>query len=334
WEHHGAGEMTTSSRARKLADSMIALRIFVLLSLVVIVSVLPGVPSSAAPSRDVFTEIRNPFNPRQLLDLPFGERSHWLQPWRAYVDTVPATRLEAAIGMNFNVPPDEAMRVARLLAQAGFHRVRYEIPWCNVGYSDPNRFANPGPILTVLHAFRANHLRPLILLNANEGCPGPARRFRVHVVSAAPAGGRTLQLDAGSASVVIPGLTGLDTQKPMKAAAVMFTSLNGTTVSLSKPLIHGIEPGWYSASTLRYQPFGAVGTGDFDHTLDGWLDYVGLVARTTRAALGGDAFDVEVWNELSFGSDFLNLDTYYSPAVIPVDLPATESAILTDTIAY
>ena len=40
-------------------------------------------------------------------------------------------------------------------------------------------------------------------------------------------------------------------------------------------------------------------------TLAGWLQYVGAVTTPGARGLGGDAFDVEIWNELSFGSDFL-----------------------------
>lgn len=313
-----------SGRAAAVAGAVLALALAT--------SVVAACASSRA--RSGFTELRDPFNRRQQLALPFGERSHWLQPWRAYVDTVPATRLESALGMNFNVPPDQTTRVAQLLARAGFHRVRYEIPWCDVSFTDPNRFTNARPIRAVLHAFRVNGLRPLILLNANEGCPGPLRRFRVHVVSPASAGARTLQLDSASVAQVAPGLTGLDSQSPAKAAATLFTSVSGHTVSLSRPLGRNLAPGWYAASTLRYKPFGAAGTADFNQTLAGWLDYVGLVARTAKAVLGSDAFDVEVWNELTFGSDFLDLNTYYSTAVAGVDLTATEHAILTSTIAY
>jgi len=43
-------------------------------------------------------------------------------------------------------------------------------------------------------------------------------------------------------------------------------------------------------------------------------DYVGAVTGETERALGNDAFDVEIWNELSFGSEFLDAATYYDPA--------------------
>src|SRR4051794_23888503 len=66
--------------------------------------------------------LRNPVDAAQLT--PFGTRSHWLQPWRAYLDTRPAAQLRDAAGINFNVDPAEADSAARLLAASGFRRAR------------------------------------------------------------------------------------------------------------------------------------------------------------------------------------------------------------------
>ena len=68
----------------------------------------------------------------------------------------------------------------------------------------------------------------------------------------------------------------------------------------------------------------------------GWLSYVQAVASFARSIGHGDGFDVEVWNELSFGSNFLNINNYYSPAVDPNAPPSgsdanTNNAILAAT---
>jgi hypothetical protein len=62
----------------------------------------------------------DPIDPRYLTDVPFGATSFWLQPWRAYLDTWPASRLLDGVGINFNVKPADARATARLLHEAGF----------------------------------------------------------------------------------------------------------------------------------------------------------------------------------------------------------------------
>src|SRR2546430_533952 len=76
---------------------------------------------SALPGSGVARVVlRNPIDPRQQTSVAFGERSHWAQPWRAYLDTVPAVRLLNGVGVNFNVDAKQARATARLLARAGF----------------------------------------------------------------------------------------------------------------------------------------------------------------------------------------------------------------------
>ena len=53
----------------------------------------------------------------------------------------------------------------------------------------------------------------------------------------------------------------------------------------------------------------------FEATLAGWLAYISTVTREVRTIVGDDDFDVEIWNELTFGSDFLDINRYYSPEV-------------------
>jgi hypothetical protein len=38
-------------------------------------------------------------DPSYLTDAPFGTHSHWLQPWRAYQETIPAQRFLDAQGI-------------------------------------------------------------------------------------------------------------------------------------------------------------------------------------------------------------------------------------------
>ena len=118
---------------------------------------------------------------------------------------------------------------------------------------------------------------------------------------------------------VVPGRSGLNAPDG-KAADVLFKAVKPDgTATLSKPLPSDLAPGSYPATTLRYEPFGPPRRSDgspnpaFERTLRGWLRYVGVVTREARKVLRSDNFDVEIWNELSFGSDFLYADRYYDP---------------------
>jgi hypothetical protein len=278
--------------------------------------------------------LQQPFRESQQTLLTFGTRSFWLQPWRAYTRTVPAARLSDALGINFNPPARDAPVVARELEAAGFHRVRIEIPWCAVSDTAVPKLTNLASVRSTLDTLRRHDLRPLVLLNANEGCPGPLRHERLRIVSPAHAGDRTVQLDAASASRIVPGRTGLDATSEYKAAAFIVASVSGRTGTLAKPLDHDLRPGVYAASTLRYAPFPRPRDPGFDETMDGWLAYVGLVTHTVERILGSQRFDVEVWNELSFGSDFLDVNEYYSPPRASGSVAQTERAILQRTVDY
>jgi hypothetical protein len=278
--------------------------------------------------------LTDPIRSSQQTLVGWGDRSHWLQPWRGYLDTVSARRLVDGLGIVFNPAPSEAEEVARKVAAAGFRRARVEIGWCSVADSSEERLDDLGRIRTLLSALRRNRLRPLILLNAHHGCPGPLRRLSVRVVSPARAGDRELVLDAASAAKVVPYRTGLDSTTTYKAAAYLFTQVSGERVRLARPLAGDLRPGTYEASTLRYQPFTRPGTPEFEQTIEGWVRYVALVTGEVKRILGGNRFDVEVWNELSFASDFLDAGTYYNPPVEPSAPRATQREILERTVAY
>jgi hypothetical protein len=99
-----------------------------------------------------------------------------------------------------------------------------------------------------------------------------------------------------------------------------------------------VRSGPVPATTLRYAPFAPPYLADgaanprFERTLSGWLTYVKSVAQFVRAAYGSDHFDVEVWNELSFGSDFLNERNYFSPVPDPRSRGSVDNVLLKRTI--
>ena len=53
-----------------------------------------------------------------------------------------------------------------------------------------------------------------------------------------------------------------------------------------------------------------MGTKEFDATAAGWVRYALLVCRLVHDA-GIEDFDVEIWNELTFGTRFLDINNYY-----------------------
>ena len=267
--------------------------------------------------------LRNPIDPMQQRALAFGDRSHWLQPWRGYLETVPATKLRDAIGINIDnqVHSSEVPALARLLGANGFTRARIEVGWDQIDYDDPDRLRNREELRASLAALRDRGIRPLILLNSNHGAPCPTRFFDAVVASPAPRGARQLTLDDATARAVVPGRTGLNRLGggDAKAADVIFTSIDGRVATLSKPLPRDLSPGAYRAATLLYEPFAPPQLADgrpnprFERTLAGWFDYVEVVTREARDVLGDDdEFDVEIWNELTFGSDFLYASRYYA----------------------
>ncbi len=261
----------------------------------------------------------NPIASAQQTAVAFGERSHWLQPWRGYLDTPPGTRLRDAIGINFNVEPQEAEATARLLQRSGFTRARVEIGWNQVNYENPRRLADLPRFKALIGALARHDIRPLILLNANHGAPGPTRFFTAQIVRPAPEGARRVSLAPETARQAVPGRSGLNDESG-KAADVIFTAVSRNGIAtLSKPLPRLLSAGPHQAATLRYEPFGPPRLRDgrpnprFEVTLRGWLTYARTVVREARALVGSDDFDVEIWNELSFGSDFLFQERYYNP---------------------
>ena len=237
------------------------------------------------------------------------------------------------LGIVFNPPPGKADKVAAQAAAAGLRYARLEISWCRVSDTEPARLTGMSSIRRLLLALKKRGLRPLILLNGNDGCPGPLRKQKIRLTAAARAGDRQIAVDQASARAIVPGHTGLD-RPGGKAAAYLFTNVSGTTVTLSRPLAQSLSTGSHQASTLRYQPFTRPGGPGFEDTMAGWLEYVALATSYVKQTLGSDDFDLEVWNELSFGSDFLDAATYYNPPAVQTDPDATERTLLERTLTY
>jgi hypothetical protein len=265
--------------------------------------------------------VTNPIDPRFLTSVPFGATSFWVQPWRAYQDTWPSSRLLGSVGINFNVGVPIADATAQLLADSGFKLARIPINWSALSYEDPTRFlpehlTNIDARLTALH----NHgLRPLIVLDAYAGAPAPERRVNLESVAPAPAGALTVTLTAASAAQVVPGKTGFNYLSFGGTPDILITSVTTAGVAtLSRPLLSALAQGPHGGTTLRFGPFSAPTLANgapnpaFQETLAGWLSYVAAVSKEAARVVGPEGFDLEIWNELSFGSQFLDAEHYYS----------------------
>jgi hypothetical protein len=263
----------------------------------------------------------DPIDPRYLTATPFGTSSFWIQPWRAYLDTWPASRLIESLGINFDVHAAEAEGTAQLLQDSGFKLARIGINWDSLSYEDPTEFVNESDIRTRLTALQRHGLRPLILLDANSTGPAPAKKVTLTTVSVAPAGAQSVTLTPASAAEVVPGKTGFDGLSFGGDPDILITSVRpGGLATLSRPLLSTLAAGEHKGTTLLYAPFGApqLPNGEpnpaFQETLAGWLSYVATVCREAASIFGPEGYDLEVWNELTFDSQFLNSEHYYSSA--------------------
>ena len=315
-------------------------RLSVALTAVIVVAGFATAASASAAQTAPAGTVANPYAQSQMMT--FGKRSYWLQPWRSYQDTFPATRMLNAVGVNFNIyngNVDQITAGAKLMHDAGFTHARIEIPWNMMDYQHPGQFSAQelSIVKPVLQQFKANGIRPLILLNSNDGIPCPVQAVTLNVTSPAAAGATKVQLDSASAALVKPGFTGF--KQFGRDAGVIITSVSSSGLAtLSQPLHTAIAAGPQSAVTLAFQPFFPPENPDGsnnvnnEQTVDGWLEYVAGVTQTVKSILGSDNFDVEVWNELTFGSAFLNAGNYYKPA--PQGFGPITREILGATVSY
>jgi hypothetical protein len=256
-------------------------------------------------------------DPNYQFDIGFGAHSHWIQPWRAYLETVPATRFLNGLGVvlsNLNNPD----LILQHLARHGIKLTRIEIGWGNLNYKD-DALTSPS-LSATLQACRKWGVRPIILLNSNHGVPCPVRVFNRTVTADAPAGARTVELNDTTGLVL--GRSGLSNLTGFWAAEALITAIDGNMVTLSKPLPKAIAANSkVNMATLKYRPFSPPGTADYDEAIRAWQTYVQTVAEFAAHALGttdnssDKGFDLEIWNELTFGSNFLYINTYYQPAL-------------------
>ena len=277
-----------------------------------------------SPSAAVGGKVSPYIDPSQFTATPWGYKSHYTQPWRAWQSTVPTSLLLHSAGtvMGDNCGANCSDLKAQMLAKHGITKCRIETGWGTTDWKNRTQIDDD---TTTLKSLVKHGIRPLLLLNAHHAAPGPTFQFSVNVTVAAKKGDRELTVD--NVTHFKLNFSGLTTPSDgYKAASRLVTAINGNTVTFSKPLLDDVPVGllgpgfWFT--TLAFRPFSKPGEWDFPLTMAGCSQYPLDVAKWAATALGtvGQAdvgFDLEIWNEITFGSDFLDIDNYYSPPLYP-----------------
>jgi hypothetical protein len=280
-------------------------------------------------------------NPEHFISVPFGAHSHWLQPWRAYSETIPATTFLQGTGIQWNLSNSVNQElVAQMVARNGIARARVEITWNHIDFDDETKIVpnSADNFRSELLALKKYGIRPLILVNAHHGQPCPTKFVERPIATDARSGDTTVQLNDVSELKI--GYSGLSYVGDDKAAGFLITKIDGNTLTLSKPLPKDIQAGTKLViATLKYRPFSPPDTEDYKNTMAGWQRYVGTVAKFVADVLGttqspDKGFDMEIWNELSFGSYFLYINSYYAQKPYNYNEDSIWDNLVKETVAY
>ena len=253
---------------------------------------------------------------------PFGIVSYFNHPWRGYMDTWPASQwLDFPHASFWTNNLTHLRALAKLMAECGIRGTRVEIGWGSLQWNDDLSENDKKKFREMFAILKEHRIRPLMLLNAHHGMPCPHKDVHVEVTEAGKKGDRTLKLKAGTQ--VKAGYTGLVNQGDYLAMCPIFTQIDADgTAHLSKPLPQDVKAGRLHCIELKYQPFQGTKLKDgtpvpeAQETVEGWKRYALAIARLARECMGTDedsGFDMEVWNELTFGSNFLDINRYYDP---------------------
>lgn len=250
-----------------------------------------------------------------------GKTSIYNQPWRGYMETVDASKLFKGMGINYQLKDkQDEDAVMKTLSESGISAIRKEVPWSGLNDTETDiNTAGKSHLLSIVNAAKKYNVTPVILLNANHIAPQPMAAIDATLAKAAAKGATSLTIK-GSPSGLKAGYSGFDAAGKGKSlwggvkAGALFKSLSAsgsdTLVTISKPLPSALAAGAaLKIATFKHLPLYPVGTPQFDDTADAWVKYAKLVASTI-ASTGISSFEIEIWNELTFGSKFLNISNY------------------------
>ncbi|WP_020618750.1 PA14 domain-containing protein [Paenibacillus daejeonensis] len=266
-----------------------------------------------------------PYEDWRQQEVPFGQHSYYLTPWRAYMDTWDKNKYLNSLGVVFNgVTAAEADATAQVLSEAGIRHARIEVGWGSLSYEDDNRLrpATEEDLRARLQALAKHNIRPLILLNSHSGGPAPSVEWNTVLKQNAASGAREIYLE--SVEGIVPRYTGLTGLSHMMYPVITAIDSSTGKATLSAPLPRALPKGNIRLAKIKYQPFSGTIWADgkpnpvAQETINGWLKYVATVTSFVKSTLNNGSttdagFDVEVWNELSFGFHFLDINNYYNP---------------------
>jgi hypothetical protein len=253
-----------------------------------------------------------PYADPAQLDCPWPKMSHYKQPWRGYLETRSGYDFLQGLGVNLHIPSENEELAIRLLAETGFKTFRIEIGWGEMDW-DETHLNNEDRMRRRLELCSRYGIRPTLLINAHQGVPCPLKFFERRLLADAPKGAKTLRLD--NVKDLVLGRSGVNGLSDYWAAEGLVTAINAETgeVTLSKPLPKDLKAGRLPMATLKYAPLHPVDTAEFEETAAGWVKHALLMCRLAEAA-GLKEYDLEIWNELTFGTHFLSINDYYDKA--------------------
>jgi hypothetical protein len=256
----------------------------------------------------------NQYTDPSQLQVPSPKHSFVKVPWRAFLETKTGDDFLRGVGVNYNVPGKSDLAF-RLLAETGFKAFRIETGWGGVLW-DEDGMEEGERLRWLLTRCQARGIRPTLLLNAHHGVPCPHKSLDGKLAADAPKGSRRVKLT--DVAEVAAGRTGISGLTDYWAAEALITRVDKATgeCELSKPLPKDLKEGQVvHLATLKYLPLYPVGTKEFDETAAGWVRYALLVCKQAETA-GIEDFDLEIWNELTFGIHYLNINDYYDPPAV------------------
>ena len=253
-----------------------------------------------------------PYADAVQLDCPWPKMSHYKQPWRGYLETRRGDEFLQGLGVNLHLPADTDEVGIRLLAETGFKTFRIEIGWGEMNWEEA-KLNNEARVRRRLALCAQYGIRPTLLINAHQGVPCPVKFFERRLLADAPKGAKSVRLD--NVQDLVLGRSGLSGLSDYWAAEALITALDPQTgeVTLSKPLPKDLKAGRVPMATLKFAPLHPVGTPEFEETSAGWVRHALHLCRLAEEA-GVRDYDLEIWNELTFGIHFLNINDYYDRA--------------------
>ena len=249
-----------------------------------------------------------PYTDPGQLECPWPKVSHYLQPWRGYIETRSGCDFLNGMGINLNIPSGNEELAIRLLAETGIRAFRIEIGWGEMNW-DETALNNEARARRRLERCARHGIRPTLLINAHQGVPCPLKFFERRLLADAPKGSRTVRLD--NVKDLVVGRSGLNGLSDYWAAEGLITAIQPTgEVTLSKALPKDLKAGPVQMATLKYAPLYPVGTPEYEETAAGWVKHALHLCNLAEAA-GVKEYDLEIWNELTFGTHFLNINDYF-----------------------